>query len=76
MPDGVTPTISPLPPTLSIVIVRSFAGVAPPSCVPRTVIVSAGKYPVPGPLANVAVYATPNLLTSTCAPEPPTVLEV
>jgi hypothetical protein len=68
-PDSDQAVIAPTPSTASIVIVTSLPGVAPPTILPATVIVSLTTKPVP-PTGIFTAYITPILSTSTCALTP------
>ena len=69
VPDTVNVKISPPVSTVSIVIVTSFAGLNPPTCVPNTVTVSSAANPVPCAV-NVALYVAPSVLIFKLAPIP------
>ena len=56
-------------PTVFTVIVMLFAGLAPPTLVPRIVKVSAAVYPVPA-FSTVTVYTPPVFSTKNLAPDP------
>ena len=69
VPATVNVKISPPVSTVSIVIVISFAGVLPPTCVPNTVTVSPPAKPVPWTV-NVPSYTAPLVFMFKPAPIP------